>query len=815
MHDMYNLFSREAQQAIGIAYKEAEAWGHDYVGTEHLLLAFTKMRTSEVCKFLEANNVTYQRVAREIEHSVGRGQSRFVPAELQPTPQLKRIITLSYEETRRYGHTLIAAEDLLLALLEEGNNIAAQILQRAGIDIAKVRRYLSPLHANLVGSRAKRDDRSKWKNFEYGRNLVEEARAGRLDPVIGRDREINSIIQTLSRRKKNNPVIVGEPGVGKTAIVEGLAQRIASGDVPAPLLGKEIIELDMAAIVAGTKYRGEFEQRLKAVVNAVIESGNVILFIDELHTVVGAGGAEGAIDASAILKPPLASGLIQCIGTATLDEYRKYIEKDAALERRFKKILVEEPHIEATVKILKGLRPRYEAHHRVKITDGALYAAAKLSDRYITDHFLPDKAIDLIDETAAKKRLETSSFSPEIHELEERLREIAEQKNAAISEQNYERAAELRDAERQLQERLRALKMEFHEYEAVVTEDDIAQMVSSWTGVPVGHMKMEESKRVLTMEEEIHKRYIDQDEAVKSVARAIRRAYAGVKDPKRPIGSFLFLGPTGVGKTELAKALAEFLFGDEEAIIRIDMSEYMERFSVSRLIGAPPGYVGYEEAGELTEAVRRRPYSVVLFDEIEKAHRDVFNILLQVMDDGALTDSQGRRVDFRNTVLIMTSNIGSKTITDRTALGFGTGDEVDSKESYTEMRSRVMSEVKEFFRPEFLNRLDDIIVFHQHTRENIYKIAELKLRDLSERLREREIHIVVTEDAKELLIKEGYDPKYGARPLVRTLERLIENPISDKILEGEFVKGDQIIIDAKDGQICFSKKEEKTPEFVK
>jgi ATP-dependent Clp protease ATP-binding subunit ClpC len=810
MHEMYNLFSRDSQQIMGITYQEAESWNHDYVGTEHLLLSLLKVRGTEVNKFLEANGLTYTRVAREVEREVGRGESRFSSGELQPVPQLKRIITLAYDEAKRYGHTLITPEDLLLGILEEEATTAAHILHRFGIDAGKVRRYLSPASQSSPGmmTRSGKREERKWKNFEFGRNLVEEAREGRLDPVIGREEEINRIIQTLSRRKKNNPAIVGEPGVGKTAIIEGLAQRIATGDVPTPLLGKEVIELDMASMVAGTKYRGEFEQRLKTLVNSVVEAGNVILFIDELHTVVGAGGAEGAIDASAILKPPLASGLIQCIGTATLDEYRKYIEKDPALERRFKKIVVDEPSIEQTVKILKGLRARYETHHRVKINDDALWSASKLSDRYITDHFMPDKAIDLIDETAAKKRLESSSLSPEIRELEEQLRALTDQKNAAVSNQDYEAAADLRDREHELQNKLRAMKAEFSDYEVTVIADDIAHMVSSWTGVPVGHMKMEESQRVLFMEDEIHKRYINQEEAVKSVARAIRRAYAGVKDPKRPIGSFLFLGPTGVGKTELAKAIAEFLFGDQEAIVRIDMSEYMERFSVSRLIGAPPGYIGYEEAGELTEAVRRRPYSVVLFDEIEKAHRDVFNILLQVMDEGTLTDSQGRHVDFRNTVLIMTSNIGSKMITDRTQLGFGSN-EVDSKETYQDMRLQVMGEVRDVFRPEFLNRLDDIIVFHQHTRENIHHIAGLKIKELAVRLGEREIHIEITDGAKALLIQEGYDQKYGARPLVRTLEKLVENPISDKILEGEFTKGSLILIDVEDGKIKLTKKEKE------
>jgi len=806
---MYDLFSREAQQIMGHATQEAESWKHDYVGTEHLLLAFTKLKGSSVYKFLEINGVTYPRVAREVEKEIGQGESRFSSTELRPTPQLKRIIQIAYDEARRYGYSLINSEHLLLALLEEGESVATQILRRFNIDEQKVRRYLSPGERSLMGSRTRREEK-RWKSVEFGRSLVEEAREGRLDPVIGREREIAQIIQTLSRRKKNNPAIIGEPGVGKTAIVEGLAQRIASGDVPAPLLNKEIVELDMASMVAGTKYRGEFEQRLKTLVNQVIEAGNVILFIDELHTVVGAGGAEGAIDASSILKPPLASGLIQCIGTATLDEYRKYIEKDPALERRFKKILIEEPSIAETVQILKGLKPRYEAHHRVKITEEALWAAAKLSDRYISDHFLPDMAIDLIDETAAKMKLQSSAPSPEIRALEEELRSVMEQEETAAREQDYERAAQLRDRQDELRERLAELRQEFREYAAVVTADDIAAMASSWTGVPVGHMRMEESQRVLFMEQEIHKNYVNQDEAIASLARAVRRAYAGVKDPKRPIGSFLFLGPTGVGKTYLAKILAAFLFGDEEAMIRIDMSEYMERFAISRLIGAPPGYVGYDEAGELTEAVRRRPYCVILFDEIEKAHRDVFNILLQVMDDGVLTDAQGRRVDFRNTVLIMTSNIGSKMITDRTALGFGTSSsEGASYLSYQEIRTRVMSEVKEVFRPEFLNRLDDIIVFQPLSQQEVDAIADIMIRELEERLAEREVRIHVSAEAKQLLIEQGFDAKYGARPLRRTLERLVENPISDKILEGTIAKGDRILIRAEGDKLLIEKQPEE------
>jgi len=812
MHEMYDRFSAEAKEIMGISYAEAEDWKHDYVGTEHLLLALLKVRGTSVYRFLEEHGVTYSKVSAEAERVVGKGERRFPTDDLKPTPQLKRIIILAHNAAQQYGHHLIGPEHLLLGLMEEGNSDVVRILNHLGVDRTKLGQLLSATQSKSTGRRLHRwggsEERTKTKTVEFGRNLVEEARAGRLDPVLGRDKEIEQVVQTLSRRKKNNPVLIGEPGVGKTAIVEGLAQRIANGDIPSALIDKEIIELDMASMVAGTKYRGEFEQRLKNLINQVESSKNIILFIDELHTVVGAGGAEGAIDASAILKPPLASGMIQCLGTATLDEYRKYIEKDSALERRFKKIVTKEPSVSETIDILKGLRSSYESHHGVKISDEALVQAAKLSDRYITDHFLPDKAIDLIDETSAKIKLASTAPTPEIRTLEERLSALDEEKNLAIAQQDYERAAELRDEIRVLETNLQQLRLECEDCESVVTGNDIAKMVSLWTGVPLGHMKEEEAKRVVQMEQVIHEFYINQSEAVRAIAQSIRRAYAGVKNPKRPIASFLFLGPTGVGKTYLSKVLADFLFGNEEALIRIDMSEYMERFSVSRLIGAPPGYVGYEEAGELTEAVRRRPYAVVLFDEIEKAHRDVFNILLQVMDDGVLTDAQGRHVDFRNTVLIMTSNLGSKAITDRTSLGFGPSD-VDSAESYKAMQSRVMSEVRELFRPEFINRLDDTIVFRPLEQEDIGRIADLMVEELRQRLAERDIHIKLTKFAKALLTKEGYDPKYGARPMRRTIERLVENPISDKLLEGKFNAGDLIEVSAKSDKITLKRKEKE------
>ncbi len=803
---MYDRFSRESMEIIAVSQEEAETWHHSYVGTEHLLLAFLKIPESTVQQFLTSQGVTYDKIASLIEEEKGRGDVRLSADDLEPTPRLKRVMKLSFEEARRANLNAILPEHLLMGMLRDGEGTGAALLQHLDVDLNKTRAFF--LRSSGIGMTVRtgrRPQKRKGDLSEFGRNLVEEAAAGHLDPVIGRDEEMERIIQTLTRRKKNNPALIGESGVGKTAVVEGLAQRIAQGDVPAILQSKEILELDMASVVAGTKYRGEFEQRLKALITKVSETDNVILFIDELQTVVGAGGAEGAIDASSILKPPLASGAIQCIGTATLDEYRKSVEKDPALKRRFKTIYVEEPSVEQTVRILKGLRPRYEKHHGVSITDDALHQAARLSDRYVTDQFLPDKAIDVIDETAARIKLQGTRMPDEIRDLQEQVDEIDEREQEAVAAQDYEQAAGLRDEKDAIVTRIHALSEEAYEGAKLeTTGKDIAQMVAAWTGVPIGHVQEEETARLVSMEEKIHDRLIAQDEAVQAVSRSIRRAYAGVKNPKRPVGVFMFLGPTGVGKTELSKTLAEFLFGDEDALIRVDMSEYMERFSVSRLTGAPPGYVGYDEAGELTEKVRHRPYSVVLFDEIEKAHRDVFNILLQVMEDGILTDSQGRRVDFRNTVLIMTSNVGSEFITDRDTLGFT--DNVDhSEESYQEMKDRVTAEGRKVFRPEFLNRLDDIIVFHQLNKEQVKEIADLMIHELQERLvEEREVTLTLDPSAWELLIDKGYDPKYGARPMRRTIERYVENPISEEILLGNIVADSEVHAIADGDEIRFT-----------
>jgi ATP-dependent Clp protease ATP-binding subunit ClpC len=806
---MYDRFSRESMEVIAVSQEEAEEWRHSYVGTEHLLLAFLKIKGGDVQRFLTTHGVTYEKVSALLASEKGRGKVRLSADDLEPTPRLKRVMKISFEEARRAGLNTIRPEHLLMGMLREGEGTGAAILLHLGIDLNKARAYFLPSAGIGMALRtSRRPQQKKGDLSEFGRNLVEEAAAGRLDPVIGREEEMERIIQILTRRKKNNPALIGESGVGKTAIVEGLAQKIVDGDVPSLLRSKEIIELDMASIVAGTKYRGEFEQRLKALINHVMESDNIILFFDEMQTVVGAGGAEGAIDASAILKPPLASGAIQCIGTATLDEYRKSVEKDPALKRRFKTILVEEPTVEETVKILKGLRPHYEKHHGVKITDDALYQAARLSDRYVTDQFLPDKAIDLIDETAARIKLQSSLLPDDLRELMAEMEELDEQEHQAVSAQEYETAARLRDRKEELAREIeRRSESSFKTSGLQATGKDIARVVSMWTGVPIGHVQEEETVRLVHMEEKIHERLIGQDDAVEAISRSIRRAYAGVKNPRRPVGVFMFLGPTGVGKTELSKTLAEFLFGDEDALIRVDMSEYMERFSVSRLTGAPPGYVGYEEAGELTEKVRHRPYSVILFDEIEKAHRDVFNILLQVMEDGILTDAQGRRVDFRNAVLIMTSNVGSEMITGRGTLGFSES-EVNSAESYQDMKDRVTNEVRKVFRPEFLNRLDDVIVFHQLTREQVLEIAELMVGELKERLtEEHEITLTLDESAWALLIEEGYDPEYGARPMRRTIERLIENPISELILEGTFPHGSLVAASADGKEMRFTKRD--------
>ncbi|HBC92906.1 MAG TPA: ATP-dependent Clp protease ATP-binding subunit ClpC, partial [Pelotomaculum sp.] len=715
-------------------------------------------------------------------------------------------------EAHRMGHSYVGPEHLLLGLIREGEGVAAQILGAYGVDYRKVRAALAHLQGGQIPAEGQAAPGTGGSSAtptldQYGRDLTVMAREDKLDPVVGREKEIERVIQVLSRRTKNNPVLIGEPGVGKTAIAEGLAQSIKAGNVPETLANKRVVTLDMGTLVAGTKYRGEFEERLKKIIEEIRTHGNIIMFIDELHTLVGAGAAEGAIDAANILKPALARGELQCIGATTLDEYRKHIEKDAALERRFQPITVAEPSVDETIQILRGLRDKYEAHHRVRFTDAALEAAAKLSSRYITDRFLPDKAIDLLDEAGSRVRLKAFVAPPELKEMEKRLEVLQKEKEAAVNSQEFEKAAEFRDQEQKLRTSLNSLRESWKQQkigvDLVVDEDDIAHITSSWTGVPVKKIGEAESERLMKMEEVLHQRVVGQDEAIRAISRAVRRARAGLKDPKRPIGSFIFLGPTGVGKTELAKAVAEVLFGSEDAMVRLDMSEYMEKFSVSRLVGAPPGYVGYDEAGQLTEAIRRRPYTVVLLDEIEKAHPDVFNILLQVMEDGRLTDAKGRTIDFRNTVIIMTSNVGVHTIKREATLGFKTGKEAEDK--YEGMKRKVNEELRRTFRPEFLNRIDEIIVFHALSQEQIREIVSLMLKEVAARMKENEIEIEVTEPVKDLLAKEGYDENYGARPLRRAILRLVEDRLSEELLQGTFKRGDRVLLDLEGETLTIKK----------
>jgi ATP-dependent Clp protease ATP-binding subunit ClpC len=806
--EVFSRFTERAQKVVVLSQEEAKRLGHNVVGTEHILLGLAAEGEGVAARALQALGIGLERVRREVENVIGRGEGT-PQGQIGFTPRAKRVLELAFEEARQLGHTYIGTEHILLGLIREGEGVAAQVLKNMGADLDRVRRQVVDLLGGASPGGLKREARGRKTPTldQFGRDLTELAREDKLDPVVGREQEIQRVIQVLSRRTKNNPVLIGDPGVGKTAIVEGLAQMIVRGTVPETLNDKRVVSLDLGALVAGSKFRGEFEERLKKVMDEIRSSGDVILFIDEMHTIIGAGAAEGAIDASNILKPALSRGELQAIGATTIDEYRKHVEKDAALERRFQPIQVEEPTVDETIRILEVLRDRYEAHHRVKITDEAMRAAARLSDRYVTDRFLPDKAIDLVDEAASKVRLSGLVPPAEMKDLEQEIEETRREKEAATRNEEFEKAAHLRDKEKSLMEELERHRNEWKSSrtrrEGTVTDDDIAEVVSSWTGVPVAKLAQEESERLLMLEEILHRRVVAQDEAIDSVSRAVRRARAGLKDPKRPVGSFIFLGPTGVGKTELARALAEALFGDEDAMIRIDMSEYMERHTVSRLVGAPPGYVGYEEGGQLTERVRRRPYSVILLDEIEKAHPEVFNILLQVLEDGRLTDAKGRTVDFRNTVLIMTSNVGAHEIQRETTIGFRL--ETDEKSSYESMKRKVMEELRRTFRPEFLNRIDEVIVFHALNKVQLQQIVDIMLAVLKKQLKVRNVHVQFTEEAKRLLAEKGYDPDFGARPLRRAIQRMVENPLSEEMLRGTFSEGDTIEVDSEGENIVFRK----------
>jgi ATP-dependent Clp protease ATP-binding subunit ClpC len=803
---LFERFTERARQVVVLAQEEARTLKHNYIGTEHILLGLLREEEGLAARVLESLDITTERVRSQVVRIVGSGEE-VTSGQIPFTPRAKKVLELALREALSLGHNYIGTEHILLGLVRENEGVAARILLDFDADSDKIRneviRMLSGPGGRRQGGGGGGQGEGTGKKSsklldQFGRNLTKLAEEGKLDPVIGRETEIERIMQILSRRTKNNPVLLGEPGVGKTAVVEGLAARINNGEVPELLRNKQIYTLDLAALVAGSKYRGEFEERLKKVMKEITQRGDIILFIDELHNLVGAGAAEGAIDAASILKPALARGELQTIGATTLDEYRKYLERDSALERRFAQIKVDQPSVEDTVKILEGLRERYEQHHRVNITDDALGAAAELADRYISDRFLPDKAIDLIDEAASRMRIKSMSAPPVYRDLEEEVEKTRREKESAIEAQEFEKAANLRDTERQLTTRKRQLEDEWSEGDSSerpdVGEEEIADIVSMWTGIPVFKLTEAETKKLIRMEEELHKRVIGQEVAITAVSKAIRRSRAGIKDPKRPSGSFIFLGPSGVGKTELARTLAEFLFGDEEALVRIDMSEYMEKHAVSRLVGSPPGYIGYDEGGQLTEAVRRKPYSVLLLDEIEKAHPDVFNILLQILEDGRLTDAQGRTVDFRNAIVIMTSNIGASEIAKNTSIGFTVADETGM--SYGDMKNRIMGDLKKVFRPEFLNRIDEVIVFHKLAKDEVKEIVDLMINRVRVQVAEHELQLELSDESKDLLVDKGWDPSMGARPLRRAIQRYIEDPLADEVLrQGPMVPGSTVVVD--------------------